>query len=65
MIAGDLNIVDVQLVVQYRIRDLTAFLFNVADPGEGQRLTGSRTSRRAAPRDAPSRTPRKPLCVSS
>ena len=36
MIAGDLNIVDVQLVVQYRIRDLTAFLFNVADPGEGQ-----------------------------
>ncbi len=35
MIAGDLNIVDVPLVVQYRIRDLTAFLFNVADPGEG------------------------------
>ena len=35
MIAGDLNIVDVPLVVQYRIRDLRAFLFNVADPGEG------------------------------
>ncbi len=34
MIAGDLNIVDVPLVVQYRIKDLEAFLFNVADPGE-------------------------------
>ena len=34
MIAGDLNIVDVPLVVQYRIRDPEKFLFNVADPGE-------------------------------
>ena len=34
MIAGDLNIVDVPLVVQYRIIDLEAFLFNVSDPGE-------------------------------
>ncbi len=34
MIAGDLNIVDVPLVVQYRIKDLEAFLFNVSDPGE-------------------------------
>ena len=35
MIAGDLNVVDVPLVVQYQIRDPVAFLFNVADPGEG------------------------------
>ena len=35
MIAGDLNIVDVPLVIQYRIKDLEAFLFKVADPGEG------------------------------
>jgi len=34
MISGDLNIVDVQLVVQYDIKDLTQFLFNVDDPGE-------------------------------
>ena len=36
MIAGDLNIVDVPLVVQYRIKEvgLSDFLFNVADPGE-------------------------------
>ena len=34
MIAGDLNIVDVPLVVQYRIKNLEDFLFNVADPGE-------------------------------
>lgn len=34
MISGDLNIVDVQLVVQYDIKDLTHFLFNVDDPGE-------------------------------
>ena len=34
MIAGDLNIVDVPLVVQYRISDLKQFLFKVADPGE-------------------------------
>ena len=35
MIAGDLNIGDIQLVVQYRIKDLAEFLFKVADPGEG------------------------------
>ena len=35
MIAGDLNVVDVQLVVQYRIKDASDFLFNVSDPGEG------------------------------
>ena len=34
MIAGDLNIVDVPLVVQFRIKNLQKFLFNVADPGE-------------------------------
>ena len=34
MIAGDLNIVDVPLVIQFRIKDLRAFLFNVSDPGE-------------------------------
>ena len=34
MIAGDLNIVDVPLEVQYRVKNLEDFLFNVADPGE-------------------------------
>ena len=37
MITGDLNIVDVNLVVQYRIKDLAAFLFNVDDPGDAER----------------------------
>ena len=37
MISGDLNIVDVQMVVQYRISNLNHFLFNVDDPGEGAR----------------------------
>ena len=41
MIAGDLNIVDVPLVVQYRIKDMESFLFRVADPGE-QILVGTR-----------------------
>jgi membrane protease subunit HflK len=41
MIAGDLNIVDVPLVVQYRIKDMESFLFRVADPGE-QTLVGTR-----------------------
>ncbi len=40
MIAGDLNIVDVPLVVQYRISDLQNFLFKVADPGELGRTGG-------------------------
>ena len=34
MISGDLNIIDVQMVVQYDIKDLTDFLFRVDDPGE-------------------------------
>ena len=34
MISGDLNIVDVAMVVQYNIRDLNSFLFRVDDPGE-------------------------------
>ena len=34
MISGDLNIVDVQMVVQYRISSLNNFLFNVDDPGD-------------------------------
>ena len=38
MISGDLNIVDVQMVVQYRINNLNDFLFNVDDPGETTRL---------------------------
>ena len=37
MITGDLNIVAIDLVVQYRIKDLGAFLFNVADPGDPSR----------------------------
>jgi membrane protease subunit HflK len=34
MISGDLNIIDVQMVVQYDIKDLISFLFRVDDPGE-------------------------------
>jgi membrane protease subunit HflK len=37
MITGDLNIVDVQLAVQYRIVDLGKFLFQVSDPGDPDR----------------------------
>ena len=37
MISGDLNIVDVQMVVQYNIKNLNDFLFRVADPGEPER----------------------------
>ena len=37
MITGDLNIVDVNLVVQYRIKSLEDFLFNVDDPGDPDR----------------------------
>ena len=37
MITGDLNIVDVQLVIQYRIKDLGAYLFQVDDPGDPER----------------------------
>ena len=34
MITGDLNIVNVQMVVQYQIADLERYLFRVDDPGE-------------------------------
>ena len=34
MISGDLNIVDVRVVVQYDIKNLVDFLFRVDDPGE-------------------------------
>ncbi len=34
MISGDLNIVDVQMVVQYNIKDIAGYLFRVDDPGE-------------------------------
>jgi membrane protease subunit HflK len=34
MISGDLNIIDVQMVVQYDIKNLNHFLFKVDDPGE-------------------------------
>ena len=34
MISGDLNIIDVQMVVQYDIKNLSYFLFKVDDPGE-------------------------------
>ena len=37
MISGDLNIVDVQMVVQYNIKSLSSFLFRVDDPGEESR----------------------------
>ena len=37
MITGDLNIVDVRLVVQYKISDLEKFLFRVDDPGDADR----------------------------
>ena len=40
MIAGDLNIVDAPLVIQYRIKDLGNFLFDVYDPGEIGRSGG-------------------------
>jgi membrane protease subunit HflK len=39
MITGDLNIADVSLVVQYRIKNLEYYLFNVDDPGDSLRDT--------------------------
>ncbi len=39
MISGDLNIIDVQMVVQYDIKNLSNYLFKVDDPGE---LAGTR-----------------------
>ena len=43
MITGDENLVDVQVVVQYRISNLRNFLFEVDDPGDADRdiSTGS------------------------
>jgi len=37
MISGDLNIVDVRMVVQYNIKNLVYFLFRVDDPGDQAR----------------------------
>ena len=37
MITGDENIVDVQVVIQYRIGSLQNFLFEVDDPGDTDR----------------------------
>ena len=37
MISGDLNIIDVAVVVQYNIKNLNDFLFNVDDPGDETR----------------------------
>ena len=37
MITGDLNIVDIKLVVQYRVNDLKKFMFAVDDPGDPER----------------------------
>ena len=37
MITGDENLVDVQVVVQYRISNLRSFLFEVDDPGDPDR----------------------------
>jgi membrane protease subunit HflK len=37
MITGDVNIVDVQAVIQYKISDLSDFLFKVDDPGDPDR----------------------------
>ncbi len=37
MISGDLNIIDVRMVVQYDIQNLSDFLFRVNDPGEATR----------------------------
>jgi len=37
MITGDENIVQAQAVIQYRISDPKAYLFDVDDPGEGDR----------------------------
>ena len=41
MISGDLNIVDVRMVVQYNIKNLIDFLFRVNDPGEPARAIAS------------------------
>ena len=58
MISGDLNIVDVQMVVQYRISNLNHFLFKVDDPGEAGRGIPEGAGRTAGP----SKTARKRPC---
>lgn len=40
MISGDLNIVDVRMVVQYNIKNLVDYLFQVSDPGDPSRQIG-------------------------
>ena len=40
MITGDLNIINVQMVVQYRISELGKYLFRVDDPGDDLRGVG-------------------------
>ncbi len=47
MISGDLNIIDLQMVVQYNINNLNDYLFRVFDPGEND----------GAQRDIPSGRP--------
>ena len=49
MISGDLNIIDVQMVVQYDIKDLTSFLFRVDDPERmpGYHVTSPQAGRTA------------------
>ena len=39
MITGDLNVVDAQLVVQYKINNLEDFIFLVSDPGDPDRAS--------------------------
>jgi membrane protease subunit HflK len=51
MITGDLNIADVKLAVQYRVSDIKAFVFNVDDPGDPDRLVGNQPDGRTL-RDA-------------
>jgi len=42
MITGDTNIVQVEMLVQYEIKDIFSYLFNVWDPGERVRGIGNR-----------------------
>ena len=37
MITGDLNIINIQMIIQYKIADLEKYLFRVDDPGERER----------------------------
>ena len=55
MITGDLNLVEVQIVAQYRISDLNKYLFHADDPGHSfQYLDGERTkTHRSHPTNRP------------